>query len=94
MACLLDTDILLRLMNRNDPEHRIMRGDDFNWLVEHGEELYRQDAGKWIAVRDSKVIGSGKTATEAAEEAEKTAPDGDFILEALDREADVIYGCL
>ncbi len=70
-----------------------MRDNDFNWLVEHGPELYRKYPGKWIAVHNGEVIGVGDTATEAAEQARKTAKDGDYILEALDAEADVIYGC-
>lgn len=69
-----------------------MREGDFNWLIEHGPELYSKYAGKWIAVRDGKVIGVGDTATQAAEQARTKAEDGDFILEALDTEADVIYG--
>ncbi len=68
-----------------------MRNDDFAWLVEHGPELFREYAGKWIAVRDGEVIGVGETATEAAEHARDRAVDGEFILEAVDVEADVIY---
>ena len=70
-----------------------MRNDDFAWLVEHGPELFREYAGKWIAVRDGEVIGVGETATEAAEQARGRAEDGEFILEAVDVEVDVIYGC-
>lgn len=70
-----------------------MRDDDFAWLVEHGVELFRKYAGKWIAVRNGEVIGVGETATEAAERGREKAMDGDFILEAVDTEADVIYGC-
>ena len=70
-----------------------MRDDDFNWLVEHGPELFEQYAGKWIAVRDGKVIGEGATATEAAAQARQEAGDSDFILEAIEAEADVIYAC-
>lgn len=70
-----------------------MRDDDFAWLVEHGAELFRKYAGKWIAVRNGEVIGVGETATEAAERGREKATDGDFILEAVDTEADVIYEC-
>lgn len=70
-----------------------MRDDDFAWLVDHGPELFCKYAGKWIAVRDGEVIGVGETATEAARQAREKAQDGDFILEAVDTEADVIYGC-
>jgi len=68
-----------------------MRNADFLWLSEHGIELFDKYAGKWIAVRDGSVIGVGDTATEAVRQAEEKAPDGDFILEALDRTGDVIY---
>jgi hypothetical protein len=70
----------------------MMRDDDFAWLIEHGAELYDKYAGKWIAVRDGRVIGVGETADEAARQTREVADDADFILEALDREADVIYG--
>ena len=68
-----------------------MKDDDFNWLIEQGPDIFREYAGKWIAVRDGKVIGVGETATEAAEEARSKAEDGEFILEAVETEADVIY---
>ena len=69
-----------------------MRTKDFAWLAEHAPEVYQKYAGKWIAVRDGRIIGAGDTAPEAAEQAEKEAPDGDFILEGVDSDADVIYG--
>lgn len=64
--------------------------DDFNWLTEHGPELYRKYAGKWIAVYNGEVVGVGETATQAAEQARRVAKDGEYILEALD-ETDVIH---
>jgi len=70
-----------------------MNTTDFNWLIENGPDLFKKFRGKWIAVLNKQVIGVGDTATEAADQARKTAPDGDFILEAVDNEADVIYGC-
>ena len=39
------------------------------------------------------MIGVGDTAPEAAEQAREKADDTDFILEAIDADADVIYGC-
>jgi hypothetical protein len=71
-----------------------MQSTDFNWLVENGPQIFEQYRGKWIAVHDGKVIGVGDTAPEAAAEARRKLPDGPFILEAVDSEADVIYGCL
>jgi hypothetical protein len=71
-----------------------MEYTDFGWLVDHGQELFEKYRGKWIAVHNEEVIGVGETATEAAAAARKKQPDGDFILEALDTEVDVIYGGL
>lgn len=69
-----------------------MRESDLAWLVEHSPEIFRQYAGKWIAVRDGAVIGVGDTAPECVEQAERLALDGDFILEGVESETDVIYG--
>ncbi len=68
-----------------------MSSTDFAWLVDHGPEIFEKYAGKWIAVADGKVIGVGETATEAAERAREAAPGKRFILEAIDRVADVVY---
>ena len=57
---------------------------DFAWLTEHSLEIYEKYAGKWIAVRDSEVVGVGATATEAAEQAKAKRPDAPFILELVD----------
>ena len=71
-----------------------MCSNDFAWLVEHSDEIFSQYAGKWIAVYDEQIVGVGDTAPEAADQARDKAPDGEFILEAVDKEADVIYGGL
>lgn len=71
-----------------------MECTDFSWLIDHGQELFEKYRGKWIAVHNEEVIGVGETATEAAAAAREKQPDGDFILEALDTDADVIYGDL
>lgn len=68
-----------------------MKNSDINWLADQGDELYNLYAGKWIAVYDGKVVGVGETATEAARQARQSAPDGEFILEAIDPYGDVIY---
>ena len=65
---------------------------DFNWVIEEGPEIFEKYRGKWIAVYNKQVIGVGDTAPEAAAEARRNKPDGEFILEAVDTEADVIYG--
>lgn len=68
-----------------------MKSADFQWLVDHGMELYRQYAGKWIAVSEGQVVGVGDTAPEAEEQAKQRVPEGDYILEAIDFTTDVIY---
>lgn len=67
---------------------------DIAWLVEHGIEIDRQYAGKWIAVHNGGVVGVGDTAKEAADQAREICRDGDFVLEAVMPDADVIYGVL
>ena len=68
--------------------------DDFAWLTEHSRDIYERYAGKWIAVLDGEVIAVGETAVEAANEAERQHPRGDYILEKVERDVDVIYACL
>lgn len=69
-----------------------MREADFAWMTENSLELFSHYAGKWIAVRDGQVIGVGDTAVEADQQARQKAPDGQFVLEAIETESDVIYG--
>lgn len=65
-----------------------MTSSDFVWLVEKGPELFEKYAGKWIAVYGGEVIGVGDTAPEAAAQAEARVPGVEYILEAIDPEAD------
>jgi hypothetical protein len=78
------------IMERGDCD---MNDKDFAWLTEHGTDICEKYAGKWIAVYDGLVVGVGDTAVEAAAQAKERVGERDFILEAVDREADVIYGC-
>jgi hypothetical protein len=71
-----------------------MKDNDFQWLADHGPELHQKYAGKWIAIHNGKVVGVGDTAVEASEKAEKETCGREFVLQALDAEADVIYGGL
>lgn len=64
---------------------------DFNWLADQGADFYLRYAGKCIAVFNGEVIGVGETVTEAAAQAEEKAPGADYVLEAIDASADVIY---
>ena len=67
---------------------------DFAWLTENSRVIYDKYAGKWIAVLDGEIVGVGETAVEAANAAESKHPSGDFILEKVERDVDVIYACL
>jgi hypothetical protein len=69
-----------------------MKDNDFQWLADHGPELHQKYAGKWVAIHDGKVVGVGDTAVEASQKAETETGGRDFVLQALDAEADVIYG--
>jgi len=64
---------------------------DFKWLMTQGNELASKYAGKWIAVKDCRVVGVGDTALQAALQAEQNTGTKDFILEAIDKSVDVIY---
>ena len=64
---------------------------NFAWLAEHGAELLRDYAGKWVAVADGKVVGVGDTAPEAAAQASANEPERECILEHVMAETDVIY---
>lgn len=67
---------------------------DFGWLVEHSLEISDKYAGRWIAVHGGRVIGIGGTAVEAADQARKVCNDGEFVLEAVEADADAIYAQL
>ena len=68
-----------------------MKELDFAWLTEHGAELIRDYAGKWIAVADGKVVGVGQTAPDAAKQASRRVTTGEFILELVNANVDAIY---
>lgn len=65
---------------------------DCSWIGEHGIEIDRQYAGKWIAVYNGRIVGVGDTAKQAADQARAACGDDEFILEAVMPNADVIYG--
>lgn len=69
-----------------------MTDQDFAWLSEHAEELQQKHRGQWIAVYDGNIVGVGKTATEAAEQARVQVDGAEFVLEAIESEVDAIYG--
>ncbi len=58
----------------------------FLWLCKHTPELQEQYAGKWIAVVNEEVVGSGNTATEAYRQARERHPDVKPLLDVVPTE--------
>jgi len=58
--------------------------DDSAWMAEHDAELFAKYRGQWVAVFRRQVVGTGRTAVEAAEQARRVAPPGAYILHAYD----------
>lgn len=67
--------------------------DDFAWLTDHSQEIHEKYAGKWIAVSNGRIVGIGDTAVEAAKRADEECHEGDYILEKVEHDLDVIYAC-
>lgn len=63
---------------------------DYVWLVEHPEVLERY-VGQWIAVKDGRVIASGKEFGRVASEAKKVASDP--LFQRVPEPADLVYRC-
>ncbi len=62
---------------------------DCDWLAEHSLDLAIWYPGKWIAVRDGRVIAVGDTLAEANREAIQKRPEHDFILEQISTDVDM-----
>lgn len=58
-----------------------MQMEDFNWFVEHYDELYKQYGACFLAISNKKVLGSYKRPRQAIEETSKTVPLGQFIVQ-------------
>jgi hypothetical protein len=54
---------------------------DFNWFLEHQDELVRLYDGKFIVIKDGVVIGSYDDQFLAARETSKTHPLGTFVVQ-------------
>ncbi len=63
-------------MNRN-PELR----EEFEYFLEHHDELVGLYNGKFIAIKNKEVIGSYSTMQEALAETTKVHPLGTFIVQ-------------
>ena len=67
------------------------RKKDFHWMTIHAAELQRKYAGRWVAIVDQHVAGVGKSATAAYRQAKRRHPDGEPILEAIEKTLLAIY---
>lgn len=66
--------------------------EDGRWMAEHDQELFDRYRGSWVAVWRKQVIGTGRTAVEASEQAERVAPVGEFVLEYYYDGPDDLHG--
>jgi hypothetical protein len=65
------------------------------WLVEHAAEVAERYAGRWVAVVNDRVAGTGNTAREAFEAAATLhGPAVQPLLSYVEATADVIYAVL
>ena len=70
-----------------------MQEIDYRWFEENCEELHRQYAGMYIAIKDKHVLGSFPTYAEAVHETEKAHTLGSFIVERCvsNAQANTVY---
>jgi len=76
-------------MNSKKKRERVEQ--DFNWLIRRASKTHKKYAGKWIAVVNKKIVGVGKTAPAAYKKAKKIYPQDEPLLEAIEKEIEVIY---
>ena len=67
---------------------------ELHWLAENSTDVYRRYPGRWIALRQDQVIAVGDTATEVDQKARQSAPDGNFVLMAVEEDLDTVNGLL
>jgi len=58
---------------------------EFEYYLEHQDELVKQHSGKFIVIKDSKVIGSFDDELEAVEETSKKHALGTFLVQKCER---------
>lgn len=54
---------------------------EFNFFIEHQDELAREYNGKYIVIHGEKVIGAFESALEATTEAKKRFKPGEFLVQ-------------
>ena len=66
--------------------------DRFEWLIAHMTEVMDRYAGRWVAVADGGVAGSGATTREAWEGAvARCGPDVRPLFSFVESTADVVW---
>lgn len=55
--------------------------EDFDYFIEHYQELYDKYGHKFIAIKNSKILGIFDTEPEAITEISKEYPIGTFIVQ-------------
>jgi hypothetical protein len=57
------------------------RREDFNYFIKHYQELYNKYGHKFIAIKNSKILGVFDTEIEAITDVSKEYPLGTFIVQ-------------
>lgn len=57
------------------------RKEDFDYFVEHYQELYKEHGHKFIAIKNGKILGVFDAELEAVTEVSKIYPLGTFIVQ-------------
>ena len=56
---------------------------DYEWFVQHHEELEKKYTGRVVAIFDEQILGDYESEGEAAEATIKTHPLGTFIVQRV-----------
>lgn len=62
----------------------MMQDRDFQWFLEHYDELYEKYGRAYLAIKNSKVLGAYPTYAEGVRATEKTEELGTFIVQLCD----------
>lgn len=58
---------------------------EFDWYIAHQDEIVTQYDGRYVVVRDCKVIGAYNDQSSAIAETTKTYPLGTFLVQKVER---------
>ena len=58
-----------------------MQTSDFNWFVQHLDELYNKFGSCFLSIRDKSILGQYCSYAEAVAETSKKYPIGSFIVQ-------------